>query len=66
MFNHCSLEQQVMVKQGSKSSHGSLTTRARSMDFKQRNNLKAKALVSKAYSQINRRESTFVPKDIQS
>lgn len=56
MFNHCSLEQQVKVREGSKSSHGSLTNRARSMDLVPRNNLKVRKITPKAYSQINRKK----------
>lgn len=58
VFNHCSLEQQVKVREGSKSSHGSLTSRARSMDLVPRNNLKVRKLIFKAYSKINRKKTT--------
>jgi len=57
-FNHCSLEQQVEVREGSKFSHGSLTSRARSMDLVPRNNLKVRKFISKAYSKINSKKPT--------
>lgn len=58
VFNHSSLEQQVKVREGSKSSHGSLTNRARSMDLVPRNNLKVMKLIFKAYSKINSKKTT--------
>lgn len=55
MFNHCILEQQVKVREGSKSRHGSLTNRARNMDLvPKKKKLKEREVISKAYSEINR------------
>lgn len=60
VFNHCSLEQQVKVREGSKFSCDSLTSTARSMDLVPRNNLKVRKFISKAYSKINRKKILHV------